>query len=158
MRIAYRNRIREFGQIVMHETECLVPKRYGDVSYSEVLVEHFGWEWRWKYSPRKSSHWHNFSKDEIGHKKYSSAHAAVSRATARLLRRGLMAAGYWCHYNLTDQGVRRCAELFPEEARPVEEAPLGALPSPFDAVACQQEALNEAYSIVENMIGAKGPQ
>ena len=119
MWIAYRNRMREWRQIVEHETKGGADwTKRDEVFNQEVLVEHFGWWWPWKRSPRDSTHWHNFSKAEIGGKKYSSAHAALSRAIGRLLKRGLLAWGRW-GYNLTDRGVRRCAEMFPEKSNQV---------------------------------------
>ena len=123
MRIAYRNRLCEWRQIVVHENKGRADRTKRDEVFNqEVLVEHFGWRWRWKYSPRDGSHWHNFSRDEIGHKKYSSAYAALSRATGRLLKRRLLALGRW-GYNLTERGVRRCAEMFPKEADQVATEP-----------------------------------
>ncbi len=118
LRIAYRNRVREF---CLPECEPGV-KPPCEALRTEVLIEHFGFPQIWKGSPRWRADgwrwpWHGqwIRKSAVGHRRYVSAHASLSRSSLRLVRRGLINEDPW-GYNLTDEGVRLCAEMFPEEA------------------------------------------
>ena len=124
LRIAYRNRVREF---CLPECEPGV-KPPCEALRTEVLIEHFGFAQIGKGSPRRRADgwgwpWHGqwIRKSAVGHRRYVSAHASLSRSTLRLVRRGLITEDPW-GYNLTDEGVRLCAAMFPEEA---DQVPTG---------------------------------
>lgn len=98
-----------------------------DVYYSEILVNGFGFPLRrWRRDEglsdrtvaRRRFTGQKFAMTEIGNKRYASAQAAVSRAFARLERRGFVelysgAYARWSGAKLTDAGVE-IAKSLPE--------------------------------------------
>jgi hypothetical protein len=93
--------------------------RFMHAYYHEVLVDHFGWmpwdDYRWRSNKRSPGHW-KFSREQIGHKKYASAQASLSRAITRLEDRGLVGVfcgvrSRWSGIELTEHGARVAREL-----------------------------------------------
>ena len=101
LRLACENRERGQGGRVLADGSQIGT----DVTYPQVLAGYFGWE-----AAGSRSRFYQFSKKEIGEKRYRSAMASLSRAFGRLEARGLierthslMAAG-WTGADLTDEG------------------------------------------------------
>jgi hypothetical protein len=100
-----------------------------DAYYAEILHEHYGWQpvlgpLRSKGDAAAAAeedgcsfhHGPHFDREQIGHKPYKAAQAALSRAVLRLVRRGLVdarqgARSRWSGVNLTEAGVKEARRL-----------------------------------------------
>jgi hypothetical protein len=89
-----------------------------DVYGAEIAADHFGWVLPPHYyrDTTRCPGRHNFSKQEIGERRYSSVLAAICRAILRLEERGLGykvrgAASQWTGLTLTEEGVQAAEKL-----------------------------------------------
>jgi hypothetical protein len=89
-----------------------------DVYGAEIAADHFGWVLPPHYyrNVTRRAAVHNFSKQEIGEKRYSSVRAAICRAILRLEERGLGykvrgACSQWTGLTLTEEGIQTAEKL-----------------------------------------------
>jgi len=127
LRMAYANRCRESD-----------PRKM-DVYHSEVFQAVYGWvrvdgwasraihgsDVRTLHDSETIGSQH-FSKRRIGAARYRTAHAAVSRAFARLQARGVVSryngtASHWAGAKLTDLGIEVVRQLAKRKARTVRK-------------------------------------
>jgi hypothetical protein len=108
--LAHENRERDTGSRPLLDGGQLGT----DVKYSEVLEAYFGWE---PDRRSQSSHYFEFSKQDIREKAYQSARASLTRAFSHLEARslivrthGVMAAS-WTGADLTEEDANEATKL-----------------------------------------------
>jgi hypothetical protein len=106
-RVAYRTGPREYNTY---------PVVSAHVKREQILHERFGWE------PNGNRYLSNFSKKDIGPKRYNCVMASLSRALHRLEGRGLveltqsMRAGGWSGAELTEEGEAKARQILERDA------------------------------------------
>jgi len=114
------------GLVAFHDERGPVVAAH--VKREQILREYFGW----MLTEAGGRPWSaNFSKNDIGAKRYGSVMASLSRALRRLEGRGLivrthsMRAGGWSGVELTEEGEAEARRILERRRNPEKLTPLG---------------------------------
>ena len=73
-----------------YEKRLELGREHFDISFSEILRDHFGWDSRNNNQETADLGSHEFKREEIGHDKYNRGRATLSRTLKRLRERELI--------------------------------------------------------------------